>query len=57
MVEANDLSALHALRNRRHTIGPFVNVYNGASAKVLARNGAMAICLPPELPAASIDVK
>ena len=55
MVEANDLSALHALRNRRHTIGPFVNVYNGASAKVLARNGATAICLPPELPAASID--
>ncbi|MDR9804674.1 ubiquinone anaerobic biosynthesis protein UbiV [Rhizobium hidalgonense] len=54
LVEANDLSALQALKNRHHTIGPFVNVYNGASAKVLARNGATAICLPPELPSASI---
>ncbi|NMN69412.1 U32 family peptidase [Rhizobium sp. 57MFTsu3.2] len=54
LVEANDLSALQMLKGRRHTVGPFVNVYNGPSAKLLARNGAASICLPPELPAASV---
>ncbi|OWV97580.1 protease [Rhizobium sp. R72] len=54
LVEANDLSALQMLKGRSHAIGPFVNVYNGAAAKVLARNGAREICLPPELPAASV---
>ena len=54
LVEANDLSALQVLKGRPHVVGPFVNVYNGASAKVLARNGAREICLPPELPGASV---
>jgi collagenase-like PrtC family protease len=54
LVEANDLSALQVLKNRPHAVGPFVNVYNGATARVLARNGATAICLPPELPSTSV---
>lgn len=53
-IEANDLSALHALKGKAHAIGPFVNVYNAATAKMLARNGATKICLPPELPSSSI---
>ncbi len=54
LVEANDLSALHVLKGRDHSVGPLVNVYNAATARVLARNGASRICLPPELPAASV---
>lgn len=37
-----------------HAIGPFVNVYNEGTAGWLAARGAVRICLPPELPAASI---
>jgi collagenase-like PrtC family protease len=54
MVEANDASALPALRGRPHHIGPFVNVYNEHAAAVLARGGAHNICLPPEMPADAI---
>ncbi|NKM88096.1 U32 family peptidase [Rhizobium laguerreae] len=54
VVEANDLSTLQLLKGRPHSIGPFVNVYNGATARLLARNGATNICLPPEIPAASV---
>lgn len=53
-IEANDIAAHHTVAGRRHAIGPFVNVYNAATAKVLAWRGAASICLPPELPAASI---
>ena len=53
-VEANDLSALGLLKGRAHSIGPLVNVYNAATARVLAARGADNICLPPELPASSI---
>ncbi|AYG63881.1 U32 family peptidase (plasmid) [Rhizobium jaguaris] len=56
MVEANDLSALHLLRGRPHAVGPLVNVYNASTAKFLAKNGATTICLPPELPATSVQV-
>ncbi|MBP2234948.1 collagenase-like PrtC family protease [Sinorhizobium kostiense] len=54
-VEANDLSALALLEGEPHWIGPFVNVYNAATARVLARRGARNICLPAELPASSIE--
>ena len=54
-VEAEDLSAHHLLRDRPHAIGPLVNVYNGMAARVLAARGARTICLPPELPLASIE--
>jgi collagenase-like PrtC family protease len=53
-IEANDLSALGLLKGRPHAIGPLVNVYNAATARLLAARGAQNICLPPELPAASI---
>lgn len=55
LVEANDLSALRVLKDRPHAVGPFVNVYNGETARLLARNGATSICLPPELPATSVS--
>lgn len=55
VVEANDLSALALLEGRAHAVGPLVNVYNAATARLLARRGATSICLPPELPASSID--
>ncbi len=53
-VEANDLSALGLLSGVPHMVGPLVNVYNAATAKVLAARGAQSICLPPELPISSI---
>ena len=53
-VEANDVSALAHLAGRPHAVGPFVNVYNEATLAWLAARGARRVCLPPELPAASI---
>lgn len=52
--EAGDLSALRLLENRPHTIGPLLNTYNAATARFYARRGAIAICLPPELPMRSV---
>ncbi|GAU82057.1 U32 family peptidase [Bosea sp. BIWAKO-01] len=54
MVEVNDLTCLAFPRDRPHAIGPFVNVYNEATAGFLARRGATRICLPPELPLAAV---
>ena len=53
-IEIGEIAAHAACRGRSHTVGPLVNVYNAATARVLARGGATSICLPPELPAASI---
>lgn len=52
-VEVNDLSGL-GLAKHSHLIGPLVNVYNGATARLLFGRGATTICLPPELPFASV---
>jgi collagenase-like PrtC family protease len=54
LMEANDVSALRVLAGRQHVIGPFVNVYNEATAQWLGARGARSICLPPELPGTSI---
>lgn len=54
-IEANDLSTIGLIKGRRHLIGPLVNVYNGATARLLAQRGAERICLPPELPFASVS--
>lgn len=54
LVEANDLSALGLLAGQPHLIGPFVNVYNGATARFFASRGAERICLGPELSVASV---
>lgn len=53
-IEANDLSALRLLAGKPHLVGPFVNVYNSATARFLIKRGATRICLDPELPASSI---
>lgn len=54
MVEANDLTCLRYLQGKPHAVGPFVNVYNEATAAWLAERGARRLSLPPELPMASI---
>ena len=54
LVEVNDLTCLRSIAGRPHAIGPFVNIYNEASAAFHARQGATRICLPPELPLQSI---
>ncbi len=56
-VEVNDLSALHHIpAGMPFWVGPLVNVYNEGTLRWLARRGAERICLPPELPMASIAV-
>ncbi|MBF0560866.1 MAG: U32 family peptidase, partial [Alphaproteobacteria bacterium] len=54
-VEANDLATAGLLAGRPHWIGPFVNVYNEGTLEFLVRRGAERVCLPVELPAASIS--
>jgi len=54
LVEVNDVSCLPALRGKRHRIGPFLNIYNEATAAFFAESGAEQICLPPELPLESV---
>lgn len=54
-VEANDLGAVRRLAGRPHVIGPYVNVYNEGTLAYLARQGAIRVCLPPELPGATIN--
>lgn len=49
-VEINDLTCLAGLAQKPFAVGPFVNVYNEATAGFLAERGATRICLPPELP-------
>jgi collagenase-like PrtC family protease len=56
LVEANDLSCVGALAGRPFAVGPFVNVYNEATAGFLAARGAKRISLPPELPLSSVAV-
>lgn len=53
-IEANDASALAALRGRPHVIGPYMNVYNERTLAVLARGGAHSVCLPAEVPATAM---
>jgi collagenase-like PrtC family protease len=56
-VEVNDLSALrHMPEGSRFWVGPMVNVYNEGTLEWLARRGAVRVCLPPELPLASVAV-
>lgn len=53
-IEANDSSAAYHLRGKPHSIGPLMNVYNEETLRFLAAKGARNICLPAELPFASI---
>jgi len=49
LVEINDITALPARKSRPFVTGPFLNVYNEATAKFLVRHGAATICPPVEL--------
>ena len=54
-IEVNDLTALaHLPEGAAFSVGPLVNCYNEGTAGWLARRGAARICLPPELPLASV---
>ncbi|OIP83220.1 MAG: U32 family peptidase [Rhodobacterales bacterium CG2_30_65_12] len=54
-VEINDLTALAYLpEGQRFAVGPLVNVYNESTLGWLAERGAARVCLPPELPLASV---
>ncbi len=55
LLEANDITALQYLKGKPHLIGPFVNTYNEGTLNYFAKNGAINICLPPELPKDSIE--
>ncbi|MDQ7774697.1 MAG: U32 family peptidase [Paracoccus aminovorans] len=56
-VEIADLGALkHLPEGAPFQVGPMVNVYNEGTLEWLARKGATRICLPPELPLASVAV-
>ncbi|MDN5003566.1 U32 family peptidase [Bradyrhizobium sp. GCM10027634] len=56
LVEVNDLTCLRSIKGRPHAIGPYVNIYNEASAAFHVQQGATRICLPPELPLSSAAV-
>ena len=56
-VEVNDLTALaHLPQGAAFSVGPLVNVYNEGTLAWLASRGATRVCLPPELPLASVAV-
>ena len=56
-VEINDLTMLaHLVPGRTFSVGPLVNVYNEGTLGFLAEKGAGHVCLPPELPLASISL-
>lgn len=56
LAEINDLTALPTVAGKPFLVGPFVNVYNEGAAGFLAGRGATGICLPVELPIASVAV-
>ncbi len=54
LVEINDVTALPARAGGPFVAGPFLNVYNEATAQFLIRRGASTICPPVELPLATV---
>lgn len=54
LVEINDVTALPVRSGQPFVAGPFINVYNGATAQFLVRRGARTICPPVELSLAHI---
>lgn len=56
LVEVNDVTALPARQGRPFAVGPLVNVYNEQAAQFFAGRGAFSVCLPVELPLASVKV-
>jgi collagenase-like PrtC family protease len=54
LVEINDITALPARSGKPFVTGPFLNVYNEATARFLIRHGATTICPPVELSSATV---
>jgi len=54
LVEINDVSGLPSRNGKPFVTGPFLNVYNEASAKFLVQLGAQTICPPVELSFAAV---
>lgn len=55
--EVNDITALaHLSDSQRFRIGPTVNVYNESTLRYLSELGAVSVCLPPELPIATVEI-
>lgn len=55
-IEANDSSVLFHVSGRPHRLGALLNVYNEEALAFHARRGATHVCLPAELPGASVQV-
>jgi len=55
-VEINNAAGLYARGKRPHRVGSFLNAYNEATIAWLVDQGATHVCLPTEMPAASIAV-
>ena len=49
LIEANDVSGIHALKGKPFVVGPFINVFNEGARDFLIRSGAVRIVLPVEL--------
>jgi collagenase-like PrtC family protease len=55
-IEVNDITMLtHLAPGRAFSVGPLANVYNEGTLAFLAGRGATRVCLPPELPLASVS--
>lgn len=54
LVELNDVTLVPMRAGKPFVVGPLVNVYNEGAAGFFARQGATTICLPVELPRASV---
>lgn len=54
LVEINDITAMPSRTRRPFVTGPFLNVYNEASAQFLIDRGARTICPPVELSLAAL---
>lgn len=55
-IEINNAAGLYARGNRPHRVGPFLNAYSEATIAWMAGQGASHVCLPTEMPAASVAV-
>jgi O2-independent ubiquinone biosynthesis protein UbiV len=54
LAEINDVTALPTRAGRPFVVGPLVNIYNEGAARFMASRGAVTVCLPVELPLASV---
>lgn len=54
LIEINDITALPARTGQPFVAGPFMNIYNGATAQFLISRGARTICPPVELSMAHV---